>query len=112
MQTKLNSAVALLTSGCCGKSRYNPALRATLGGHRLCTILVYLNTLPAAAGGATRFPRARPEGGGGGGGEGLAVQPTAGTAVVFFPATRMHHGKASHGLQLQPLWIIPTAAVS
>jgi prolyl 4-hydroxylase len=48
---------------------------AANGGQRTVTVLVYLNTV--AVGGATRFPAL----------DQLAVQPVAGMAVVFFPAT-------------------------
>jgi prolyl 4-hydroxylase len=48
---------------------------AANGGQRTVTVLVYLNTVNV--GGATRFPTL----------DQLAVQPVAGMAVVFFPAT-------------------------
>jgi hypothetical protein len=41
---------------------------------RIATVLVYLNDVPAAAGGATAFPRLR-----------HSVQPAAGAALVFCP---------------------------
>lgn len=47
---------------------------ASGGGHRIATVLVYLNSV--ASGGQTAFPRA-----------GLEVPPRRGAALVFFPAT-------------------------
>ena len=47
---------------------------ASGGGHRVATVLVYLNSV--ASGGQTAFPRA-----------GLEVPPRRGAALVFFPTT-------------------------
>ena len=43
------------------------------GGQRVATFLVYLSSVPAAAGGATCFPRA-----------GLSVQPSAGDGLLWY----------------------------
>ena len=44
------------------------------GGQRVATVLIYLNTLEPAQGGATAFPQL-----------GLEVRPQRGSAVIFFP---------------------------
>ena len=44
------------------------------GGQRICTVLMYLNTIPTEDGGATGFPLLD-----------LEVAPQKGTALIFFP---------------------------
>jgi hypothetical protein len=46
----------------------------TNGGNRLGTLLIYLNSLPASAGGATMFKDMK-----------LSILPVAGKALLFFP---------------------------
>ena len=56
----------------------DPLAGPLFGGNRICTVLVYLNDVPA--GGHTVFHEARNQG------SGVSFQPEAGTAVLFFPS--------------------------
>ena len=56
----------------------DPLAGPSFGGNRICTVLVYLNDVPA--GGHTVFHEARNQAGA------LSFQPEAGTAVLFFPS--------------------------
>mmetsp|Transcript_47727 Transcript_47727/g.108315 ORF Transcript_47727/g.108315 Transcript_47727/m.108315 type:complete len:187 (-) Transcript_47727:262-822(-) len=59
------------------------------GGQRVATLLVYLRDLPEGAGGATTFRDLGPFGAQASGtaaAEPLAIRPTKGTALLFFPS--------------------------
>ena len=57
----------------------SPAQREHLGGSRIGTLLVYLTSAAAGAGGETDFAQANPP---------LRATPVAGDALVFFPSVR------------------------